>query len=125
MLGWLANTVRMDVSYAYSRIAQHSANPTVAALKAVRGVFRYLLSSKTLAITIPLAAQDRDVFDCASRPEHQNPWRFCSDTDHAGNAEVHAELSQIAEWYLRLVQRSSILLAQQGIIRGIRKRTHW
>ena len=28
MLGWLANTVRMDVSYAYSRIAQHSANPT-------------------------------------------------------------------------------------------------
>ena len=34
MLGWLAQTVRCDVSYAYSRIGQHSANPTTSAMKA-------------------------------------------------------------------------------------------
>ena len=35
MLGWLFNTVRMDVSYAYSRIAQHSAKPTESALSLI------------------------------------------------------------------------------------------
>ena len=88
MLGWLANTVRMDVAYAYSRIAQHSASPTVAALKAVRGVFAYLLATKSKAITIPLATVDREVFDYADQPTQSKSFRFCSDTDHAGNAEV-------------------------------------
>ena len=88
MLGWLANTVRMDVAYAYSRIAQHSASPTVAALKAVRGVFAYLLATKSKAITIPLGTVDREVFDYADQPKQSKSFRFCSDTDHAGNAEV-------------------------------------
>ena len=37
MLRWLAQTVRFDVSYAFSRIAQHSASPTKSTMKAVTG----------------------------------------------------------------------------------------
>ena len=34
MLGWLAQTVRCDVSYAFSRLGQHCAKPNQSALKA-------------------------------------------------------------------------------------------
>ena len=46
MLGWFAQTVRVDVSYTYSRIAQHGASPTESAMKAVRTAFAYLNQSK-------------------------------------------------------------------------------
>ena len=52
MLGWLAQTVRCDASYAYSRIAQHCAHPTESAMKAVRRCFKYLLQTKHLALCI-------------------------------------------------------------------------
>ena len=89
MLGWLAQTARPDVSYAYSRIAQHCAHPTQSAMKAVRRCFKYLLQTKNLALcgrygpaerVLPgtLAEEDRDC----------KPFRFYSDSDHAGNAEI-------------------------------------
>ena len=44
MLRWLAQTVRFDVSYTFSRIAQHSASPTEPAMaqEAVRTDFAHL-----------------------------------------------------------------------------------
>ena len=42
MLGWLASTVRLDVAYAFSRIAQHCATPTESALNTVYKAFAYL-----------------------------------------------------------------------------------
>ena len=51
MLGWLAQTVRVVVSYTYSRIAQHSASPTESAMKAVRTDFAYLNQSKHYCIS--------------------------------------------------------------------------
>ena len=74
--------------YAYSRIAQHSAKPTQAALDAAFHVFRYLDATKTHAITIPQASQDRSVFDFDKAIAEEPDWRFFTDTDHAGNAEV-------------------------------------
>ena len=51
MLGWLAQTARFDVSYTFSRIAQHSASPTDSAMKAVRTVFAYFKRSKYYCIS--------------------------------------------------------------------------
>ena len=63
MLGWLSNTVRCDISYAYSRIAQHSAKPSEDALAAVMYTFAYLKATSNLAITVPLDDTDRSVMD--------------------------------------------------------------
>ena len=55
MFGWLAQTVRFDVSYAFSPIAQHSASPTESAMKAVHDIvstaFDYLNRSKHYCIS--------------------------------------------------------------------------
>ena len=46
MLGWpLAQTLRVNVSYTYSRMAQHSASPMESAMKAVRTALVYLNQS--------------------------------------------------------------------------------
>ena len=89
MLGWLSNTVRCDISYAYSRIAQHSAKPTEAALSAVLHTFAYLKATSELSITVPLFEESRSVMDFDTpRAELQSNWRFFTDSDHAGNAEI-------------------------------------
>ena len=61
MLGWLAQTMRRDVSYTYSRIAQHSAPPTESAMKAVRTSFDYLEQSKHYGISAQIYADDVDI----------------------------------------------------------------
>ena len=90
MLGWLANTTRLDVSYAYSRVAQHSANPTKSALDTVYRIFQYLESSKTYCLASNLYGKDIDVNNAASNVNNneQDLWRFFTDSDHAGNAEI-------------------------------------
>ena len=89
MLGWLAQTVRLDVAQPYSRIAQHSAKPTKAALEALMHVFRYLSGTRDLALVAPLHQQSKDVFDFAQPPPDSDTlWRFFTDADHAGNAET-------------------------------------
>jgi hypothetical protein len=89
MLGWLSNTVRCDISYAYSRIAQHSAKPSQAALAAVMYTFAYLRGTSEYSITIPLHEESRSVMDFDQPPGTVDPnWRFMTDSDHAGNAEI-------------------------------------
>ena len=89
MLGWLAQTVRCDVAYAFSRIGQHSAQPTVSALNAVIRVFKYLLQTKDLAISAKLHDPERDITDKLSnlQLDEKPQFRFYTDTDHAGNRE--------------------------------------
>ena len=90
MLGWLAQTTRLDVAYAYSRIAQHSATPTVAALKAVRKVFAYLKTTKKLCIAQQVYGSEPNVIEFMAKPTSSvlNAFRFYSDSDHAGNSEA-------------------------------------
>ena len=63
MLGWLASTVRLDVAYAYSRIAQHCAAPTIDALKAVYKAFAYLRDTKNLCLAAEIYEGNFDIKD--------------------------------------------------------------
>ena len=100
MLGWLAQSVRFDVSYAFSRIAQHSVSPTESAMKAVRTAFAYLKKTKHYCISACSSASSAQIYaddvdivvdivatldKCSLQPED---WSFMVDFDHAGNAEV-------------------------------------
>ena len=89
MLGWLAQTVRVDVSYTYSRIAQHSASPTESAMKAVRTAFAYLNQSKHYCISAQRYAEDVEIVASLDKCSLEHAERsFMVDADHAGNAEV-------------------------------------
>ena len=89
MLGWLAQTARCDVACAFSRIGQHSAQPTVSALNAVIRVFKYLLQTKDLAMSAKLHDPEQDITDKLSNLElEEKPqFRFYANADHAGNRE--------------------------------------
>ena len=88
MLGWLAQTVRPDVAYAYSRIGQHAANPTTSSMNAVSRAFRYLLDNKYRCLRAPLHEQDRPVANITMALKAQPcAWRFFCDSDQGGNAE--------------------------------------
>ena len=88
MIGWLSITARPDVSYAFSRIAQHSANPTKSALEAVYYAFRYLEGTIDYGIGCNNAIPDKTVLNFMNTTTTEEPeWRFFSDSDHGGNAE--------------------------------------
>ena len=88
MLGWLANTSRVDVAYAYSRIAQHAAKPTQAAMKAVLKVFSYLAGTKDLCLQGRTFTPDIDTNSIiGNNMDIEDVWEFYTDSDHAGNAE--------------------------------------
>jgi hypothetical protein len=89
MLGWLAQTVRCDVAYSFSRLGQHCASPTHSALKAVKKVFSYLYETRDLGIRAPLYFEDQHIVAINHKPYASvDAWRFYSDSDHAGNSEV-------------------------------------
>ena len=90
MVGWTAQTVRADVAYAYSRIAQHSAKPTESALKAVLKCIRYLWHSRHMCLSVTHHPEDIDTSLAISSILAQTPdqdFQFYTDSDHAGNAE--------------------------------------
>ena len=87
MLGWLASTARPDVSYAYSRIAQHTAKCTDVALKALYKCFAYLRDNADLCLAADIYEPESSFTEVLRQTKCDNEWRFCSDTDHAGNKE--------------------------------------
>ena len=74
-VGWLANTARIDLAYAHSRISQHLANPNQGALSAIKQVIRYITGTLDLGITTKAPLTKSNVFT------------FYTDSDHAGNRE--------------------------------------
>ena len=78
-VGWLANTVRLDVALAHSRIAQHMAKPTAGALKALRQCIRYLASTRSACIYQPLS-------DTSAAHSEAHGWRFFCDSDDGSAA---------------------------------------
>ena len=89
MLGWLASTVRLDVAYAYSRIAQHCATPTESALNTVYKAFAYLRDTKNLCLSAEVYDGDINAYDLANlQGDTENIFRFLVDADHAGNQET-------------------------------------
>ena len=91
MVGWTAQTVRADVAYAYSRIAQHSAKPTESALKAVLKCIRYLWHSRHQCLSVTHNPKDIDTSTAISSILTRGPdqdFQFYTDSDHAGNSET-------------------------------------
>ena len=91
MLGWLAQTVRFDVSYGFNCIAQHSASPTESPMKAVHTALAYLnkRNLKHYCTSAQMYADNVDIMAmlerCNMEPEN---WSFMADSGHAGDAEV-------------------------------------
>ena len=77
MLGWLAQTVRPDVAYAYSRIGQHAANPTTSSMNAVSRAFHYLINNKYRCLRVLL-------FMSKIIPSPISPW-------HSNHNLVHGD----------------------------------
>ena len=126
MLGWLAQTVRFDVSYTFSRIAQHSASPTESAMKAVRTYFAYLNRSKHYCISAQIHADYVDsvatLHKCSLEPDD---WPFMADSDHAGNAEVQNRHRSQNVLIIKLNGAPVMSLRVQGIVCHVRLTTYW
>jgi len=93
MLGWLSMTARPDISYAYSRLGQHQANPTEDALSALTHAWRYLAGAKGWKLSGRLNRKDRNIsnstiFKQDVPKDDQHGWEFYVDTDFAGNSEL-------------------------------------
>jgi hypothetical protein len=73
-LGWCVNTVRLDASLAYSRIAQHLANPCKGAWDALLHLMKYFRGTGGASIHQPLFEDD------------EHGWKFFTDSDFASNA---------------------------------------
>lgn len=81
-VGWLASTIRPDLAYAFSRLGQHMASPTVGAMEALNRVLRYISGTTHAALEMPLNTTDSLT---------ENIYDFFCDSDHAGNREVQNE----------------------------------
>ena len=75
-IGWLANTIRPDLAYSFSRLGQHLANPSVGAMEALKRTLRYISGTKNFSLSTSLDT-------------NQNTWEFYCDSDHGGNAEAN------------------------------------
>ena len=89
MLGWLTQTVRFVVAYAYSLNAQHSASYTESAVNAVRTTVAYLQQSKQYFISARIYNDDLDVTAMLNHTRQgTEQWSFKVCSNHAGNAEI-------------------------------------
>jgi len=50
-LQFLANSTRLDISYAVNKLATYTANPGLQHHSALKQILRYLIGTKTLGIT--------------------------------------------------------------------------
>ena len=86
-IGWMANTVRIDIKHAHSRLSQHMSKPCAGALALCMRILGYLRKNPDLC----LAQLDADVDakPSTSRADVQlDPvWSFYADSDHATNPE--------------------------------------
>ena len=87
----LSLTCRPDIAYTHSRVGQHQAAPTEAALDALQYCFRYLKGTKDLCLSGPLHS-DRDI-DFAGNSEVQNK-RRSQNGYVAGNGHPFSEAVQ-------------------------------
>ena len=74
-IGWLSTVMRLDLTYAHSRVSQMLAAPTVGAYKVLMQIMRYARSTADIRIR------------CKILEEYEQPaWSFYTDSDYASNA---------------------------------------
>jgi hypothetical protein len=92
-IGWLGITTRCDMTFAHSRIGQHTATPNESAWQACLDCLHYLRDNADWCLSMTKHAEDVDVSDLIANAESsgdnpQHGWQFFADSDHAGNDEV-------------------------------------
>jgi hypothetical protein len=81
-IGWLVNTIRPDLAYAFSRLGQHVSTPTESALQSLKHTLRYIQGTKHYSLTLKFDSLDDQL---------KNTFTFYTDSDHAGNTEYENE----------------------------------
>jgi len=102
-IGWLVNTIRIDLAYAFSRIAQHMAKPNQGALDALQYLGRYIAGTTNLTLSAPVKSES-------------NTWKFYTDSDWVGNREEQNKCrSQLG--YLAMLNDAPVIWKSTTIIR--------
>ena len=85
---WLTTNTRPDIAFAVHQVARRTADPSLAAWKAIKRILRYLKGTPTLGVTFRRSdAEDEDSIVCYS------------DTDWAGTSTRHTTASsQVYLW---------------------------
>ena len=105
-IGWLANTCRIDLKLAHSRVAQHMACPGVGAMQLARRIIGYLRRNPDLCLAQLTA-------DVEAHSDPSTPWSWYIDSDHASNSEPqNKRRSQFGS--LALCIRTPVFFASQA-----------
>ncbi|PHR10134.1 MAG: hypothetical protein COB29_00965 [Sulfitobacter sp.] len=87
MIGWLANTVRIDLAYVFAKLSQHLQSPSQDAMRVLVRAWGYIKGTRFLALK-------------SDRKQSHKEWKFFCDTDNgndpATNNERRAMQSMIA-----------------------------
>ena len=109
MAGWLSMTVRCDITYTHSRIAQHQSRLTEAVLQSIKRLFQYLSGTADLGIRAPLYD---DYDNCAASaevdPRYNNGWEFFVDSDFMSNTEEQNS-SRSQNGYIALLNGAPVM----------------
>ena len=113
MLGWLSLTVRCDISYTHSRIAQHQSRLTESVMQALRRCFAYLKGTADYGIRSPLNHDyESQAVTSEVDPKYNSGWEFFVDSDHAGNTEsINKSRSQSG--YIAMVNGAPVMWASK------------
>jgi hypothetical protein len=113
MLGWLSVTVRCDVTFTHSRIAQHQSKLTEAVMQALQRCFAYLKGTADLGIRSPLYHdyESNAVSDNVD-PKYNCGWEFFVDSDFMGNAEIQNR-SRSQTGYISMINGAPVMWASK------------
>ena len=113
MLGWLPLTVRCDIAYTHSRIAQHQSRLTEAVMEAIERCFAYLKSTQDYGIRSPLNHDyESNAVSPDVDPKYYSGWEFFVDSDYAGNAEIQNK-SRSQSGYIAMTNGAPVMWASK------------
>lgn len=87
-IGWLNQTVRLDLAHTYSRLAQHLSEPTESAMSALEHALSYVAGTPDMALSAALEAADEDLTTLMKHGVvSTSQYSAFSDSDYAQNSE--------------------------------------
>ena len=85
-IGWLANTIRCDLAYTFSRLGSHLAAPTESTMSALMQALRYIQGTKHYKLSMELHTSDQPITD-----QLVNHYHLFVDSDHGSNTDPKAK----------------------------------
>ena len=80
-IGWLVNTIRVDLAYYFSMLGSQLASPNVSALQALKHTMRYLKGTKHYKLSMKLG------HDLVTTSECANNYKMYVDSNHGNNSK--------------------------------------